>query len=120
MCPFETTEDGNELQMQTNHYGHFLLTNSLLSIIKSSAPARIINVSSMGHQFGKNLILIITFINGLILYFFLSIMTIAKQMNYEITKENYNSRIVYGQSKLANIFFTQELAKKLQGKMNTI
>ncbi|KAJ3045495.1 hypothetical protein HDV00_009149 [Rhizophlyctis rosea] len=47
------TAEGFETQMATNHFGHFLLTNLLLDIITSSGQARIINVSSTGHRFGK-------------------------------------------------------------------
>lgn len=52
MCtPKMRTEDGNELQLQTNYLGHFLLTLLLLpKMIESSTPARIVNVSSVVHE----------------------------------------------------------------------
>lgn len=49
-CPFAKTEDGIESQFGTNHLGHFHLTVSLLDLIKSSAPARIVNLTSEGHK----------------------------------------------------------------------
>jgi NAD(P)-dependent dehydrogenase (short-subunit alcohol dehydrogenase family) len=50
MHPYEKTEDGNELTLQTNYLGHFLLTLLLLPRLQSSGPGcRIINVSSVVH-----------------------------------------------------------------------
>ena len=49
----EITEDGFEMQMAVNHLSHFLLTHLLLDCLKVSAPARIVNVSSMMHKKGE-------------------------------------------------------------------
>ncbi|OXU23355.1 hypothetical protein TSAR_014986 [Trichomalopsis sarcophagae] len=91
MCPKEMTEDGYELQLQSNHLGHFLLTLLLLPKIKSSAPgARIINLSSMAHISGR-------------VHF--------DDLNLE---KSYTPLVAYQQSKLANVLFTAELARKLK------
>ena len=85
------TKDGFEMQIGTNHFGHFLLTNLLLDVIKASKPSRIINLASMAHLFG---------------YLNLD----------DINSEKFsNNQLTYGGSKLANILFTKELAKKLEG-----
>merc|ERR1719397_514541 len=94
MYPLNRTEEGFEMQMGTNHFGHFYLTNLLLPLIKAAAPgARIVNVSSLAHQKSK-------------IYW--------DDVNWE--KTDYNSTSAYGQSKLANILFSQELAVRLQGE----
>ena len=55
MCIEETiTVDGNEKQMQVNHIGHFLLTQLLMPKLIGSAPARIVNVSSLAHTWSKS------------------------------------------------------------------
>ncbi|KAJ0059705.1 hypothetical protein NL108_011201, partial [Boleophthalmus pectinirostris] len=90
VCPYGKTADGFEMQFGVNHLGHFLLTYLLLDLVKKSAPARIINVSSMAHQFGS--------IN-------------LEDINSE---KSYDKQKAYSQSKLANVLFTRSLAKRLQ------
>lgn len=90
-CPKSLTEDGFESQFGVNHLGHFLLTNLLLDLLKKSAPSRIVNLSSIVHVFGR--------IN-------------KKDLNGD---QFYNSWFAYAQSKLANILFTRELARRLKG-----
>lgn len=85
------TEDGVEEQFAVNHLAPFLLTNLLLDRLKASAPSRIINVSSNMHK-GCS----IDF-NGL---------------NRE---RGYRTYRVYGETKLANVLFTYELARRLNG-----
>ncbi|XP_068231279.1 retinol dehydrogenase 11-like isoform X2 [Palaemon carinicauda] len=88
------TSDGLELTMATNHFGHFLLTNMLLDLLKKSAPSRVVNVSSNGHYFCKNFV--------------------VDDLNYE--KRPFPGSIAsYGQTKLANILFTVELAERMKG-----
>ncbi|KAG7455428.1 hypothetical protein MATL_G00256720 [Megalops atlanticus] len=96
MCPFSKTADGFEMQFGVNHLGHFLLTYLLLDLIRRSAPARILNVSSMAHTWGT--------IN-------------LDDINSE---KRYNDRRAYGQSKLANILFSRSLAKRLEGTGVTV
>ncbi|KAL8622957.1 Retinol dehydrogenase 13 [Nucella lapillus] len=95
-CPKMLTEDGFEMQLGVNHMGHFLLTMLLLDKLKSSAPSRIINVSSLAHTRGK--------------------------INFDDlnSAKAYDSGTAYSQSKLANVLFTRELAKKLQNSGVTV
>ena len=86
----EETEDGFEKQLGVNHLGHFLLTNLLLDLLVRSEDGRIVTVSSGGHKWGSF---------------------------YERDphmKTRYSIMKGYGQSKLANILFTKELARRLQ------
>ena len=88
----QLSADGIELTWALNHLGYFLLTNLLLDTLKKSAPARIINVASSAHRRVPG-------INFADLQ----------------SEKNYAGMRVYGQSKLANILFTRELAHRLAG-----
>ena len=88
-----TTKDGFETTFGVNHLGHFLLTNLLLDLVKASAPARIVTVSSDGHKAAKG---------GL-------------DFDDLQSERNYTGWQAYAKSKLANILFTKELARRLDG-----
>jgi NAD(P)-dependent dehydrogenase (short-subunit alcohol dehydrogenase family) len=85
------TADGYEATFAVNHLGYFMLTVELLDLLKSSAPARIVNVSSDAHRSAH-----IDF----------------SDLNLE---NGYSGWKAYGQSKLANALFTYELARRLEG-----
>jgi NAD(P)-dependent dehydrogenase (short-subunit alcohol dehydrogenase family) len=85
------TIDGLERTLASNHLGHFLLTNLLLDTIRGGAPARIINITSEAHRGAK-------------IHF--------DDLQGE---KNYSTFRAYGQAKLANVLFTYELARKLEG-----
>ncbi|MFH2060252.1 MAG: oxidoreductase [Pseudomonadota bacterium] len=88
--PYQKTMDGFELQMGTNHLGHFALTGHLISLLKDTPESRIVNVSSMAHKIGN-----INF----------------DDLHWENRK--YKKWDAYGDSKLANLYFTFALQKKL-------
>jgi len=85
------TVDGFELSFAVNHLAYFLLTNLLLDNLKAAPKARIVSTASEASRVGK-----INF------------------DDLQLTK-NYSSLKSYGQSKLANIMFTYELARRLEG-----
>lgn len=93
---YSETLDGIETTFATNHLAYFLLTNLLLDNIKSAPEARIINVTSDAE---KNATLNLEDLN---------------------MKNNYSSFKAYAQSKLANILFTYELARKLKNTKITV
>ncbi|XP_061390412.1 retinol dehydrogenase 13-like [Musca vetustissima] len=94
--PRKLTVDGYEQQFAVNHLGHFLLTNLLLDHLKAAAPSRIIVVSSWMYALGR-------------------IQT--EDLNSE---KSYNDFRAYAQSKLANVLFTQKIAKILKGSGVTV
>lgn len=91
MVPFGKTVDGLELQQGVNHFGHFLLTSLLFDLLKQGSDARIVNISSIAHRFGK-----MNF----------------KDLFYD--KTSYKPAFAYGRSKLENLLFTYELARRVK------
>ena len=88
--PFQRTADGFELQLGTNHLGHFLLTTLLTPLLLAAAPARVVNLSSRGHT----------------------------RSDIHWDDPHYRSRPydkweAYGQSKTANVLFSVELDRRL-------
>ncbi|XP_031439570.1 retinol dehydrogenase 12 [Clupea harengus] len=90
LCTYATTVDGFEMQFGVNHLGHFLLTYLLLDLLKHSAPSRVINLASVAHLLGK--------------------------INFEDVNsaKSYHSTRSYAQSKLANVLFSRELARRVE------
>lgn len=83
--------DGIEMTFALNHLNYFLLTNLLLETLRASAPSRVVNVSSNSHY--------------------------GARINFDDIegKHRYRGWQAYGQSKLANVLFTYELARRLEG-----
>ncbi len=94
----QETREGYEMTFALNHLNYFLLTNLLLDTLKASAPSRIVNVSSDAHTGAK--------------------------VNFDDiqVKQGYGmgGMKAYGQSKLMNILFTYELARRLEGSGVTV
>ncbi len=86
------TEDGVEATFALNHLAYFLLTNLLLDLLKASAPTRIVNVSSKAHE-------------------------LEATINFDDLQmeRRYTGMRAYSHSKLANVLFTYELARRLEG-----
>src|SRR5205823_261819 len=86
-----TTKDGFEIQFGTNHLGHYVFTRLLLDRIKESGPARIVNVASASHYS-------------------------AKGIDFDALRKRTKSTTgmpEYAVSKLSNVLFTKELARRL-------
>jgi NAD(P)-dependent dehydrogenase (short-subunit alcohol dehydrogenase family) len=88
--PYSKTADGFEMQIGTNHLGHFALTGLLLEPLRATAGARVVTVSSLAHKLGT-----IRF----------------NDLHWE---RGYDKWRAYGQSKLANLLFGFELARRLE------
>ncbi len=93
---YRESVDGIEMTFALNHLAYFLLTFLLIDTIKGSAPARIINVASDAHQ--------------------------GSTINFDDLgyRQRYSAWTAYGASKLANILFTYELARRLEGTGVTV
>ena len=92
-CPLIRTENDWELQLATNHIGHFLLSGRLLPALRRSSAARIVNLSSAGHRLDS--------------------------MHFEdphFHVREYDKWAAYGQSKTANVLFSVELDRRLAGE----
>jgi NAD(P)-dependent dehydrogenase (short-subunit alcohol dehydrogenase family) len=87
----ERTKAGFEMQIGTNHLGHFLLTSRLMPLLRKSSKARVVNVSSIYAQQGRA--------------------TLADDFTYATSK--YTPYGAYGDSKLANLLFTKELQRRV-------
>jgi NAD(P)-dependent dehydrogenase (short-subunit alcohol dehydrogenase family) len=95
--PEGKTVDGFETQIGINHLGHFLLTELLLGTMKASAPARIVNVSSVAHAGMRGIYGEIDF----------------DDLHFE--SREYDANIAYAQSKFANVLYALNLADRLKG-----
>ncbi|HEY0880558.1 MAG TPA: oxidoreductase [Archangium sp.] len=87
--PRTLTADGFEMQLGTNHLGHFALSLQLLPFLEAAKAPRLVNVASTAHRWGT--------------------------MKFDDLhgEKSYSAWLAYGQSKLANLLFTYELARKL-------
>ncbi|XP_019942305.1 retinol dehydrogenase 12 [Paralichthys olivaceus] len=90
--PRQITKDGFEMSFATNHLGPFLLTNLLLDLMKRSAPARIVTLSSVNHKQG-----------------------VVDFSHFHGENLKYYMDSVYNHTKLHNILCTNELARRLEG-----
>lgn len=92
----EVTVDGLEMQFAVNHLAYFLLTNLLLSPLRAGSPSRVINVSSGAHSHAT-----------------LDFGDLQSERGYDASN-------VYSRTKLANVLFTYELARRLGGTGVTV
>lgn len=96
MCPYSKTKDGFEIQMGTNHLGHFALTGLLMPLLLSTKNARIVSTASIAHKSGN-----IDF----------------SDLNWENRK--YKTTKAYADSKLANLYFAYELERRYKNNAQT-
>jgi NAD(P)-dependent dehydrogenase (short-subunit alcohol dehydrogenase family) len=91
--PFGRTKQGFELQFGTNHLGHFALAGRLLALLERTPGSRIVVVSSTAQNFGR---------------------IDLGDLHWE--RRSYKAWLAYGQSKLANMLFSRELARRLAAR----
>jgi NAD(P)-dependent dehydrogenase (short-subunit alcohol dehydrogenase family) len=94
----QETEQGFEYTFGVNHLGHFFLTNLLVSRLRAGAPSRIINVTSVGHHFARY----------------------GMRFDDLQSERGYDGMEAYCRSKLANVLFTRQLAKRLDDANVTV
>jgi len=87
--PFARTADGFEMQIGTNHFGHFVFTDGVLSALLAAPEPRVVTLSSIAHR------------QGLI---------VLGDLNFQLRR--YGRMTAYSQSKLANLLFGAELARR--------
>ena len=90
-CPLQRTAEGFELQLATNHLGHFLLTGLLVPALRAGAPSRVVVVSSAAH--------------------------LVSGVDFDdphFERRPYDKWVAYGQSKTANTLFVHELDRRLR------
>ncbi len=92
--PHGLTQDGFEMQIGTNHFGHFALTAQLLPVLRAASAARIVNVASLAHHWSPGL----------------------DFSDLDWTRRKYKRWQAYGDSKLANLYFSYELSRRLEGQ----
>ncbi|GBG25755.1 Dehydrogenase/reductase SDR family member 13 [Hondaea fermentalgiana] len=92
---FSLSEDGYELRFAVNHMAHYALTLALVPLLEAGAPARVVVVSSLGHQFAAKDCFDFSTLND---------------------ESKYEMMPAYGRSKLANILFARSLARKVKDK----
>ena len=90
MSHYEATADGIESTVGVCHYGHFLLTTLLIEKLRAAAPARVIVVASESHRYPAQLDL----------------------ARFPLEPRNFKSLVAYGQAKLANVLFANELTRR--------
>ncbi len=96
--PYAQTEDGFEMQIGTNHFGHFALTLGLLPLLNQAPAARVVSVSSMAHNWTPGL----------------------DFDDLDWTRRKYRRWQAYGDSKIANLYFSFELGRRLAGSTVTV
>lgn len=88
-CPLARTPQGWEMQLATNHFGHFALTSRVLPSLLNGGPARVVSLSSAGHAVSPVLL-----------------------DDPHFNNNNYDPWAAYGQAKTANIWFATELNRR--------